>query len=117
LVVDDQPEFCVMAREVLAEHRGMVVVGEAHSGMEALQAVADLRPDAVLLDVEMPGMDGFTTAGQMRVRFPEVSVVLTSSYHTASYAKEALLLGALGFIPKSQLTAERLADVLLSQAR
>jgi DNA-binding NarL/FixJ family response regulator len=113
VVVDDQPAFCVLAREIVAEHPGLTVVGEAHSGEEGLRVVAELEPDAVLMDVEMPGMDGITAGREIRARFPAVSVVLTSSYDTKSYAREALLAGALAFIPKTELTAERLARALL----
>ena len=65
------------------------------------------------MDVEMPGMDGITAGQEIRARFPAVRVVLTSSYDTKSYTQEALLAGALAFIPKSRLTAEKLAQALV----
>ena len=113
VVIDDQEAFRVLAREIVAEHHGLTVVGEAESGEEDLRAVAELAPDAVLMDVEMPGMDGITAGREMRSKHPKVKVVLTSSYNTKSYAREALLAGALAFIPKAGFTDDRLVRALL----
>lgn len=78
VVVDDQIVFREVAREVIAVTPGFEMVGEAPSGEQALAAVRDLRPDLVLLDVRMPGMDGVETAARLTADHPGVVVVLIS---------------------------------------
>ncbi|MBI2165343.1 MAG: response regulator transcription factor [Chloroflexi bacterium] len=108
LVVDDQPVFCGLVREMLAPSPEFQVVGEAHDGGDALRLVEELQPQAVLLDVEMPGLHGLKVASEIHVRFPHVSVVLMSAYHQREYREAALRSGASDFIPKMELSVERL---------
>ena len=79
LTVDDQAVFRVVAREVIEATPGFVSVGEAASGEEALEAVAELAPQLVLLDVRMPGMDGIEVARRLRASHPDTVVVLISA--------------------------------------
>ena len=78
LAVDDQPIFLDVARDVVAATPGFSWVGGAGSGEEALDAVAKLEPELVLLDLRMPGMDGIETAQRICERHPDVVVVLIS---------------------------------------
>jgi two-component system invasion response regulator UvrY len=78
LAVDDQTIFLDVARDVVAATPGFHWVGGATSGEEALDAVSELAPELVLLDVRMPGMDGIETAQRIRERHPDVVVVLIS---------------------------------------
>jgi len=78
LVVDDQPVFLRAARELIAATPGFEVIGEATSGSAALEMASRLRPDLVLLDVRMPGMDGIETARRLAEIVPEAFVVLIS---------------------------------------
>jgi DNA-binding NarL/FixJ family response regulator len=78
VVVDDQLVFRQVAREVISMTPGFEVIGEAPSGEEAIATVSELRPDLVLLDVRMPGMDGVETAARLRSADPSVVVVLIS---------------------------------------
>lgn len=78
LTVDDQAIFRRVAREVIDATAGFEAVGEAASGQEALDAVERLAPQLVLLDVRMPGMNGFEVARQLVECHPEVVVVLIS---------------------------------------
>jgi two-component system, NarL family, invasion response regulator UvrY len=78
LAVDDQRIFLDVARDVVAATPGFHWVGGATSGEEALDAVSELAPELVLLDVRMPGMDGIETAQRIRERHPDVVVVLIS---------------------------------------
>ena len=70
LLVDDQPDFLRLARELLDGHAGIRVVGEVTSGEEALALVPALAPDVVVLDVEMPRMHGFEAARRLRAAAP-----------------------------------------------
>jgi DNA-binding NarL/FixJ family response regulator len=78
LVVDDQPVFLRAARELIAATPGFEAIGEATSGDAALQMAHRLRPDLVLLDVRMPGMDGIETARRLAEVAPDAFVVLIS---------------------------------------
>jgi DNA-binding NarL/FixJ family response regulator len=78
LVVDDQPVFLRAARELIAATPGFDAIGEAMSGSAALEMASRLRPDVVLLDVRMPGMDGIETARRLAELVPDAFVVLIS---------------------------------------
>jgi DNA-binding NarL/FixJ family response regulator len=78
LIVDDQPAFRRAARTVIDATAGFEAVGESASGAEALVHAEDLRPDLILLDVNMLGMDGFETARRLAESLPECVVVLFS---------------------------------------
>jgi len=78
LIVDDHPSFRATARAIL-EADGFQVVGEAEDGTSALDAVHRLRPDIVLLDVQLPDMDGFTVATTLGANGTMPTIVLTSS--------------------------------------
>ena len=100
LAVDDQAIFLDAARDVVAATPGFDWVGGATSGMEALDAVDELHPALVLLDVRMPGMDGFETAQRIAERHPEVVVVLISIEDAAPFASTVEASGAATLVRK-----------------
>jgi len=103
LVVDDHPGFRSLARKLLTAG-GFDVVGEAADGHAALDAARDLRPDVVVLDVQLPGIDGFEVAERLRDGTAGPAVVLTSSRDRADYGGRVDRCGARGFIPKAELS-------------
>ena len=111
LIVDDHAGFRATARKLLAA-RGFDVVGEAADGEQALEAAARLRPDVVLLDVQLPGISGFEVAAQLTSNGSNPDVVLTSSRDAAEFGGLVERSGARGFIPKAQLSGRRLAALL-----
>jgi DNA-binding NarL/FixJ family response regulator len=113
VLVDDQPEFLEIARARLTRDATLAVVGEATSGEAALALVLQLepRPEAVLLDVEMPGLDGFETARRLRALAPGVRVILTSASSNSGYCAAATGVGA-AFLAKRNLTAEAVLRLL-----
>lgn len=111
LVVDDQPVFRRVARELLAATDGFTEIGEAASGREALQVAADLDPDLVLLDVRMPGMDGVETARRLAVSCPRSVVVLMSLEPLADLTSTATAVGAAGHVRKQDLSPQALHDL------
>ena len=102
LVVDDHAGFRELARELL-EEGGYSVVGEAADGVSALAACRTLRPDAVLLDVHLPDMDGFAVAAALGLERPAPRVVLTSTDEDEQVGSLLRCSGALGFVAKSAL--------------
>jgi DNA-binding NarL/FixJ family response regulator len=110
LVVDDSAPFRATARALL-EARGYRVVGAVADGSGALAAVAELRPDAVLLDVSLPDADGIAVAGRLSGAGGP-AVVLVSTLDAAAMRSEIERSGARGFVPKSELTSPRLLELL-----
>ena len=112
LIVDDHPSFRATAR-VLLESEGYTVVGEAPDGHSALAAAGALEPDVVLLDINLPDIDGFAVAS----RLAEASgggpvVVLTSSRDSSDFGPLVARSGARGFVAKSELSGSTLAALL-----
>ena len=111
LIVDDHPTFRATARAVL-EAEGFEVVGEANDGESAIQAVAELDPDVVLLDVQLPDLSGFEVASRLTGNGSPRRVVLVSSRDGADYGPLVEESGALGFVPKAELSGARIAALL-----
>lgn len=111
LVVDDHPSFRAAAR-LLLEAEGYAVVGEAEDGGRALDAAAALRPDVVLLDVNLPDLDGFAVASRLTAAADPPAVVLVSSRDVGDYGAAVGRCGARGFIAKGELSGRALAALL-----
>jgi DNA-binding NarL/FixJ family response regulator len=111
LIVDDHPGFRAAARRLL-ELEGYVVVGEAADGVTAIDAARALRPDFVLLDVQLPDIDGFEVAERMCEDHDKPAVVLTSSREASDYGPCLDRTPAAGFLPKAELSAAGIADIL-----
>ena len=113
LIADDHKLFrqglisLMRTREDLVE-----VVGEAASGMEAIQLTDRLHPDVVLMDIYMPEMDGLQAAKEIRVRFPHVAIVMLTSSERDGHLYEAVQIGVSGYLLKS-LDATELFDLLI----
>jgi DNA-binding NarL/FixJ family response regulator len=113
LIVDDHPSFRATAR-VLLEAEGFDVVGEAADGESAVQEAGRLRPEVVLLDVQLPDMDGFRVAERLTAGSPLGGpvVVLISSRDSADYGPLVSRSGARGFVPKGELSGARVTELL-----
>jgi DNA-binding NarL/FixJ family response regulator len=111
VIVDDHPSFRSSAR-MLLESDGFEVVGEAATGEEGVDVALDLRPDLVLLDVNLPDIDGFEVATRITADPTPPSVILTSSRDSTDFGPLVEKSGALGFVPKSELSGAVLEDLL-----
>jgi len=107
LIVDDHPDFRAFAR-VLLEAGGFEVVGEADDGASGLSAARALKPALVLLDVQLPDIDGFAVCERLAAEEAPPVVVLTSSRDAASYRRRLGASSARGFIAKAQLSGPAL---------
>jgi DNA-binding NarL/FixJ family response regulator len=105
LIVDDHPSFRSSAR-LLLEAEGYDVVGESEDGMSGLMDARRLQPDIVLLDVQLPDIDGFDVAARLTGDDNPPHVVLTSSRELSDYGPLVSRSGARGFVPKSELSGE-----------
>jgi len=111
LIVDDHPSFRANARALL-EAEGFEVVGEAEDGESALRAAAELRPQLVLLDVQLPDIDGFEVAARLRDGGSSPCVVLVSSRDGTDFGGLVAECGAAGFIPKAELSGSAISRLL-----
>jgi DNA-binding NarL/FixJ family response regulator len=116
LVIDDDPVFRDLARRMLVSE-GLTVVGEAESVATARAAAHALRPDAVLVDVELPDGDGIELACELSALPWRPRVLLTSSDADAASADDALRAGAGAFVPKEELPNAPLRRLLTNPAR
>jgi DNA-binding NarL/FixJ family response regulator len=111
LIVDDHPSFRASARTLL-EAEGYEVVGEAEDGESAIRAAEELHPDVVLLDVQLPDLDGFEVTERLRELDGAPAVVLTSSRDCSDYGRCIECSGAHGFVAKAELSGAALAALL-----
>jgi len=111
LVVDDHPSFRRCARRLLVAE-GFEVVGEAADGESALALSVELEPDLVLLDVQLPDIDGFEVTSRLLERDPRLEIVLVSSRDRMSYGPMIERSGARGFISKDELSGAELERLL-----
>ena len=112
LIVDDHPSFRASARAVL-ESEGFDVVGEADDGATALDAVEALRPEVVLLDIQLPDMTGFDVCDVLgRRNGAAPAVILVSSRDLSDYGDLIANSCARGFVPKAELSGETVAALL-----
>jgi two-component system, NarL family, nitrate/nitrite response regulator NarL len=113
LIVDDHSSFRSFVRGLL-DAEGFAVTGEAEDGESALVEVERLHPDVVLLDVQLPGIDGFEVARRLAAEPGGPKVVLTSSRDASDYGTRLEDTPASGFIPKRELSGEALAALVAS---
>jgi DNA-binding NarL/FixJ family response regulator len=111
LIVDDHAGFRSSARALL-EADGFDVLGEAADGESAMREARRLRPQVVLLDVQLPGMDGFAVAESLAAEPSAPAVVLVSSRGRGAYRTRLLSTPALGFITKAEFSGECLSSLL-----
>ena len=100
LVVDDEPDIRFMLRMTLGREPGIVIVGEAGNGEEAVKLVREKCPDAVLLDIGMPVMDGIEATPYIRTACAETKIVIFTAYINENLLQRALDLGADLCLPK-----------------
>jgi two-component system, NarL family, nitrate/nitrite response regulator NarL len=111
LIVDDHPGFRDFARSLLTTE-GFEVAGEAGDGESALLAVDDLHPDVVLLDVQLPGIDGFEVARRLAASGNGPRVILTSSREAADFGTRLVDSAADGFLAKQELSGAALSALV-----
>ena len=112
LIVDDVAETRENVRKLLTFEADIEVVGAARSGREAIQLSQELNPDVVLMDINMPDMDGIAATEAIRQRMPSVQIIILSVQSDSNYMRRAMLAGARDFLTKPPM-----ADELISAVR
>ena len=110
VIVDDDPRFRGIARRLL-ESEGFDVIGEASDGREALAVTRELEPDILLLDVQLPDIDGIEVATRLSAGVDGPAIVLTSTRDESDFGPQVEQSGARGFVPKGEISAERITSL------
>jgi NarL family two-component system response regulator LiaR len=100
LICDDQEVVCEGLRAILKSAPGIEVVGVAHDGAQALDLVLQAKPDLVLMDLKMPGMNGIQATRLLRERYPQVRVLVLTTYDADEWVFDAIRSGAAGYLLK-----------------
>ena len=100
LVVDDQLDLAEEIGEVLRTDEGLEFVGTAADGFEALDRIAELTPDVVLLDIRMPNMNGVVATSRIKGEYPKVKVLILTTFDDSDYILSAINNGASGYLLK-----------------
>jgi DNA-binding NarL/FixJ family response regulator len=113
LIIDDSPRFLDAARALL-ERQGITVVGVASNSAEALRRAEELRPDILLLDIDLGGESGLELARRLhgQAGSAQAPVILISTHAEQDYAELIAASPAVGFLPKTTLSADAIRDLL-----
>lgn len=116
LLVDDQPLFREGVHTLLSLQPDLEVVGEADNGEEALRLAARLRPDVVLMDLQMPVLDGVEATRRLRLTQPDCRVIALTTFDDDEYVFEGLRAGAIGYLLKDTPSV-KLLEAIRAAAR
>lgn len=111
LIVDDHAEFLAGLRSMLAATADVEVVGEAHDGIQAVEAALALQPDVILMDLQMPGMNGVDATRRIVYASPHIGVIMLTMFEDDNSVFAAMRAGARGYLLKGALRAEVLHAV------
>lgn len=116
LITDDHLIIREGLRLILETADGIDIVGEASDGAECLQLVPGLKPDVILMDLQMPRMDGITAIGHLRSEHPEIAIVILTTFNEDEQMIHGLQVGARGYLLKDT-SRENLLDTIQAAAR
>ena len=111
MIVDDHPVFRQGLRNVLAAHEDLYIVGEAADGYEAIELAQELLPDVVLMDINLPTLNGLQATRRLKARCPDVNVIMLTAYDDEEQVYHAIRAGASAYHAKD-VSPERLVDVI-----
>lgn len=113
LICDDARDYRYLLRAILDASPGIELVGEASNGREGVARATELQPDVVLLDLSMPGVDGWEALPLIRAGAPDARVLVVSAFDPGDFAAKSEALGAHAYLDKS-VALEEVADAILA---
>ena len=111
MIVDDHPVFRQGLRNVLAVHTDLCIVGEATDGPEAIERAQELLPDVVLMDINLPTLNGLQATRRLKALCPEIEVIMLTAYDDVEQIYHAIRAGAAAYYAKD-VSPDRLVDVI-----
>lgn len=117
LVVDDQQTYRDVAKFVIEMSEGFELAGTAETAEEGIGLTDELRPDLVLMDINLPGINGLEATRRIVDRHPDTGVIVFSTHSAADYASRADAAGAIGFIAKAELDPDVLTLIWQASQR
>ena len=115
MLIADDHEVVRSGIKNLLEGTDIAIIGEATNGNEVVRMTAELKPDIVVLDVRMPDGDGLTTLGRLKLDYPNLPVLMLSTYDNPTYVARSVALGACGYLMKTA-SKEKLLGAIQSGA-
>ncbi len=112
VIVDDTPDMRLLLRTALADRADLQLVGEAGDGAVAIELAAGLQPDLLVLDIEMPVLDGLSALPQLQAVAPDTRIVMLSAFPTSVHGRAALEAGAVAYVEKTTPITELLDELL-----
>lgn len=116
LIVDDHPMFRDGLQKAVEIEDDLVVVGQCATGADALRQAAELQPDVMLLDVNLPDLNGLQIMRQLKNEYSEISIIVLTAYHDSEQVLHAMRAGASAYCPKD-ITQEQLVDIIRDVAQ
>ncbi len=114
LIVEDNLSFRYSLKELLVTQFPRVVIEEAADGDEAMQKVDSSHPDLVFMDLKLPGESGLELTKKMKIKYPEMKIIILTSYDLPEYREAATRYGATGFLVKGTTTREEILRLVES---
>ena len=111
LIVEDFPQFRQFICSTLGERNDLQIIGEAADGLKAVQKAIEMKPDLILMDIGLPSLNGLEAARRILEFVPESKIIFLSQESSTDVIKEALSLGAWGYVVKAKAGGELLAAV------
>ncbi len=111
LIVDDQQVVRARIEEVLSDQQKIKIVGTAENGAKAIALVESLKPDVILIDIEMPGMDGIEVIKILSQKFPKLKILVISSHDKEEYVRQTIATGADGYVLKYTSSSDLISAI------
>ena len=106
LIADDDHFICDEIERLLCLSNEFILCAKANDGVEAVQLASDHHPNIVILDIDMPDMDGFNAAVEIKKEIPHSKILFLSLYNDKWFIKKAIAVGARGFLPKEKMVKQ-----------
>ncbi|MFB6468659.1 response regulator [Cytobacillus sp. Hz8] len=111
MVVDDHPVFRSGLKAILSNEDEFQIVGEAQSGEEAIIKVQEVQPDIIIMDINMPGIDGIEAAREIKKSYPKVKIIYLTMFSDEAFLKEGLNAGGQGYVLKKAVDTELISAI------